>query len=73
MAGWTNYTYGAMAASAAQLAIFANELQRKLAVQGHDMDPDDAIFLLRQITSFAESMNHTCEAANFNQLTHADD
>lgn len=49
-----------MKASAAILASFAAELQRKLA---DDMTPEESIFLLRQISSYAESMTHLAEHA----------
>jgi hypothetical protein len=49
-----------MKASAGMLADFANELQRKLT---DGMTPEESIFLLRQISSYAESMTHLAEHA----------
>ena len=52
-----------MRGSAEMLANFANQLKMRLTPYDHGMMPDDVLFLLDQITSFAESMTNTCEAA----------
>ena len=56
-------TKEAMRGAAEMLANFSNQLKMRLMPHDHDMTPDDALLLLRQITSFADSMSDTCEAA----------
>lgn len=59
-----NDTKEAMRASAAILANFSTQLQVRLAADDYNMTPDEALFLLRQITGFAESMIHLAEQAS---------
>lgn len=56
-------TKEAMRGTAEILANFTNQLKMRLTPHDHDMTPDEALFLLHQITSFADSMSDTCEAA----------
>lgn len=55
-----DYTREAMRASAGILANFANELQQKLT---DGMTPEESIFLLGQISSYAASMTYLAEMA----------
>jgi hypothetical protein len=55
-----DYTREAIRASAEMLADFANELQQKLT---DGMTPEEAIYLLRQISNYAASMTHLAEMA----------
>ena len=63
MKPWTNFSLETMTASAMCLASFTYELQLKLKERGSDLEPDDALLLLRQITSLAESMRHAADVA----------
>lgn len=56
-------TRDAMRGTAEMLANFSNQLKMRLTQQDHDMTPDDVLFLLNQITSFADSISNTCEVA----------
>lgn len=58
-----NYTRDSMRGTAEMLANFANQLKMRLTPQDHAMTPDDVLFLLSHITSFADAMSDTCENA----------
>ena len=58
-----NYTRDAMRGSAEMLANFSNQLKMRLKPEDHNMTPDDVLFLLDRITSFADLMSNACEVA----------
>lgn len=49
--------------TAEMLANFANQLKMRLTPHDHDMTPDNVLFLVDMITSFADLISDTCEAA----------
>ena len=64
MDSWSDdYTRDAMRGSSEVLANFSDQLKMRLTPHDHNMTPDDVLFLLHQVTSFAESMRNTCEVA----------
>ena len=68
MTAWTEYSLETLTSKAAYLACFAYELQIKLTDLDYAMTPDEALIFLRQITSFDDSMTHTCETAKAHNL-----
>jgi hypothetical protein len=65
MSNWSDYTHGATLCASAHLVSLATELQTRLAKEGDEFDLDEALFILRQIGSIAQSMGLAVEGEQF--------
>ena len=59
-----DHTKKLMRGNAAILRNFATQLQLRVDVDNFDITPDEALYLLRHIARFVESMTHLAEAAS---------
>ncbi|MDB5846133.1 MAG: hypothetical protein JWP79_3443 [Polaromonas sp.] len=65
MSNWSDYTHGATLCASAHLVSLATELQTRLAKEGNEFGLDEALFILRQIGSIAQSMGLAVEGEHF--------